>query len=54
VAGQFVAIGGDPADQRRLPLRHPAEGEERRLHPSGIELIKNPIGIAIDRVWTRI
>src|ERR1700733_2857007 len=54
MACQLMTILNDPADQGRKPLRHPAEDKESRLHPSGVELVKDPVGVQIDTARERL
>ena len=54
VAGQLVAAGDDAADQRRVALGDPAEGEERGVHAGAGELLQQPVGVGLDAARQRL
>ena len=48
VAGQLMPLGHQAADQIGMPLRHPAQGEKRRLDSPFGKQIENAMGVARD------
>ena len=54
VAGQLVALGNDAADQGRVPLGHPAQGEEGGAHVGGGEEVEHAMGVRLHASLARV
>ena len=50
---QLVTLGDDTADQGRMSLCHPAEGEEGRPYAGGCEEVEHTVRVRLHASFTR-
>ena len=54
VAGEFVPLFDDRADQRRVALGHPTEGEEGGLGIAALEHLEDALDVSLDAAFAPV